>query len=102
MIKLFVAKMRQEDNQDNIGKALKDIVLMRFSMMAKYIVKYMGLFLLALFAIVALIALPVIAVIAVIYNSPFAIFFPSISSGRQHRKSCRHMCRNLMMRSMRN
>lgn len=81
MIKLFVAKMRQEDNQDNIGKALKDIVLMRFSMMAKYIVKYVGLFLLALFAIVALIALSVIAVIAVIYNSPFAIFFPSISSG---------------------
>ena len=81
MIKLFVAKMRQEDNQDNIGKALKDIVLMRFSMMAKYIVKYVGLFLLALFAVVALIALPVIAVIAVIYNSPFAIFFPSISSG---------------------
>ena len=81
MIKLFVAKMRQEDNQDNIGKALKDIVLMRFSMMAKYIVKYVGLFLLALFAVVALIALPVIAVIAVIYNSPFAVFFPSISSG---------------------
>ena len=81
MIKLFVAKMRQEDNQDNIGKALKDIVLLRFSMMAKYIVRYVGLFLLALFAVVALIALPVIAVIAVIYNSPFAIFFPSISSG---------------------
>ena len=81
MIKLFVAKMRQEDNQDSIGKALKDIVLMRFSLMAKYIVRYVGLFLLALFAVVALIALPVIAIIAVIYNSPFAIFFPSISSG---------------------
>ena len=81
MIKLFVAKLRQEDNQDNIGKALKDIVLLCFSMMAKYIVRYVGLFLLALFAVVALIALPVIAVIAVIYNSPFAIFFPSISSG---------------------
>ena len=81
MIKLFVAKMRQEENQDNIGKALKDIVLMRFSMMAKYIVRYVGLFLLGLFAVVALIALPVIAVIAVIYNSPFAVFFPSISSG---------------------
>ena len=81
MIKLFVAKMRQEENQDNIGKALKDIVLMRFSMMAKYIVRYVGLFLLALFAVVAVIALPVIAVIAIIYNSPFAIFFPSISSG---------------------
>ena len=65
MIKLFVAKLRQEENQDNIGKALKDIVLMRFSMMAKYIVRYVGLFLLALFAVVALIALPVIAIIPV-------------------------------------
>lgn len=81
MIKLFVAKLRQEDNQDSTGKALKDIVLLRFSMMAKYIVRYVGLFLLALFAVVALIALPIIAVIAVIYNSPFAVFFPSISSG---------------------
>ncbi len=81
MIKLFVAKLRQEENQDSIGKALKDIVLMRFSMMAKYIVRYVGLFLLALFAVVALIALPVIVIIAVIYNSPLAIFFPSISSG---------------------
>lgn len=81
MIKVFVAKLRQEDNQDSIGKALKDIVLMRFSMMAKYIVRYVGLFLLALFAVVALIALPIIAVIAIIYNSPFAVFFPSISSG---------------------
>ncbi len=81
MIKLFVAKLRQEENQDNIGKALKDIVMMRFSIMSKYIVRYVGLFLLALFAVVALIALPIIAVIAVIYNSPLAIFFPSISSG---------------------
>ena len=81
MIQLFVAKLRQEENQDSIGKALKDIVLMRFSMMAKYIIRYVGMFLLALFALVALVALPIIAVIAIIYNSPFAIFFPSISSG---------------------
>lgn len=54
---------------------------MRFSMAAKYIIRYVGLFLLALFALVALVALPIIAVIAIIYNSPFAIFFPSISSG---------------------
>lgn len=81
MIQLFIAKLRQEDNQDSIGKALKDIVLMRFFMLAKYMIRYVGLFLLALFALVALLALPIIAVIAVIYNSPFAIFFPSISSG---------------------
>jgi cell wall-associated NlpC family hydrolase len=81
MIKLFVENLRQKENPDGIGKALKDIVLMRFSMMAKYIIRYVGGFLLALFAVVALIALPVIAVVAVIYNSPFAVFFPSISSG---------------------
>lgn len=81
MIQLFVAKLRQEENQDSIEKALKDIALMRFSMAAKYIIRYVGLFLLALFALVALVALPIIAVIAIIYNSPFAIFFPSISSG---------------------
>lgn len=81
MIQLFVAKLRQEENQDSIEKALKDIALMRFSMAAKYIIRYVGLFLLALFALVALVALPIIAVIAIIYNSPFAIFFPPISSG---------------------
>lgn len=32
MIQLFVAKLRQEENQDSIGRALKDIALMRFSM----------------------------------------------------------------------
>ena len=81
MIQPFVAKLRQEENQDSIGKALKDIALMRFSMAAKYIIRYVGLFLLALFALVALVALPIIAVISIIYNSPFAIFFPPISSG---------------------
>ena len=81
MIQLFVAKLRQEENQDSIGKALKDIALMRFSMTVKYIIRYVGVFLLALFALVALVTLPIIAVIAIIYNSPFAIFFPSISSG---------------------
>lgn len=81
MIQLFLSKLRQEDNQDSIVKALKDIAVMRFSIMVKYIVRYVGLFLLGLFALVALLALPIIAVIAVIYNSPFAIFFPSISSG---------------------
>lgn len=48
---------------------------MRFSMAAKYIIRYVGLFLLALFALVALVALPIIAVIAIIYNSPFKIYF---------------------------
>lgn len=80
MIRLFAANLQQKENQDSIGKALKDMVMMRFFIMAKYMVRYAGLFLLSLLAIAASIALPVIAVIAIIYNSPFAVFFPSISS----------------------
>lgn len=81
MIRLFIANLQQKENQDSIGKALKDMLMMRLSILVKYMVRYAGLFLLSLFAIVALIALPVIAVLAIIYNSPFAVFFPSISSG---------------------
>ena len=80
MIQLFLSRLRQEDSQDGIGKALKDIVMMRVSMLTKQLICYAGVFLLGLFVIAALIALPVIIVVAVIYNSPFAIFFPSISS----------------------
>lgn len=79
MIQLFIAKLRQEDNQDNIVKALKDIVRMQFAIVMKYIVTYTALFLFGAFVLVALVALPIIAVLAVIYNSPFSIFFPSPS-----------------------
>ncbi len=81
MAELFAAKLRREDDGDSAGKALKDIVKAYFLMLAKRAAGYLGLFFCALFSVVALIALPVIAVIAVIYNSPFAVFFPSISSG---------------------
>lgn len=80
MIQFFVAKLRQEDNQDSIAKTLKDLAMMRFSLVMKYVVKYVALFLIGVFLLVALLALPVIAVLAIIYNSPLAIFFPSISS----------------------
>lgn len=66
MIQLFVAKMWQEESQDSVAKALKDVALMRFSMLAKYIVRYVGMFLLILFELAALVALPIIAVIAII------------------------------------
>lgn len=86
MAQLFAAKLRQEDGGDSAGKALKDIVRAYFLMLAKRIAGYLGLFFCALFSMVALIALPVIALIAVIYNSPFAVFFPSISSGETVRE----------------
>lgn len=80
MIRLFVTKLRQEEHQDSIGKAFRDIVRFRFTLLVKRLAGYAGLFLLALFSLVALVLLPVIALIAVVYNSPFAIWFPSISS----------------------
>lgn len=81
MIQFFVSRLQQEENQDSIGKALKDILLMRFSMLAKYMLRYTGMVLLGMLTLVLLTALPAIVMITIIYNSAYAIFFPSISSG---------------------
>ena len=80
MLQYFASKMQKEENQDSLGKTMKDIVLMRLSVIAKKIMGYAGAMLLPLMGLIALSALPVAAVITLIYNSPFAIFFPSISS----------------------
>lgn len=80
MLQYFVSKMQKEENQDSLGKTMKDIVLMRLSVIAKKMMGYAGAMLLPLVGLIALSALPVAAVITLIYNSPFAIFFPSISS----------------------
>ena len=50
-------------------------------MMVKAAAPVIGLLFLGLGLLGAVVAIPVVAVIAVIYNSPFAILFPSISSG---------------------
>lgn len=81
MIQFFISRLQQEENQDSIGKALKDILLMHFSMAAKYAIRYTGIILLGILALVLLTALPVILIVIIIYNSAYAIFFPSISSG---------------------
>lgn len=81
-LKFFLDKMNAEEQQkDSFAKLVKDLALSRVSMMVKAAAPIIGLLLLALVLLVAVVAIPVIAVIAVIYNSPFAIFFPSISSG---------------------
>ena len=80
MLQYFASKMQKEENQDSLLKTMKDIVLMRLSVIAKKIMGYAGAMLLPLMGLIALSALPVAAVITLIYNSPFAIFFPSISS----------------------
>ena len=81
-LKFFLDKLNAEEQQkDSFAKLVKDLVLSRVTMMVKAAAPIVGLVLLVLVLLVAVVAIPVVAVIAVIYNSPFAIFFPSISSG---------------------
>jgi phospholipase/lecithinase/hemolysin len=81
-LKFFLDKLNAEEQQkDSFAKMVKDLVLSRVSMMIKAAAPIIGLVLLLLVLLVAVVAIPVVAIIAVIYNSPFAIFFPSISSG---------------------
>ena len=81
-LKFFLDKMNAEEQQkDSFAKLVKDLVVGKVSMMIKAAAPVIGLVLLLLVLLVAVVAIPVVAVIAVIYNSPFAMFFPSISSG---------------------
>lgn len=81
MLQSFTDRLRKEENQDNAGKLVKDIVRERFFIMTKQAVRYAGVFFMSVAVLVAIVILPVLLVTAVLYNSPFAIFFPSISSG---------------------
>lgn len=80
MIQLFISRQRQEKNRDDTDRLLKDFVMLNFSAAMKHAAGYAGLFLAGIFLLTALLSFPVMAVLAVIYNSPFAICFPSISS----------------------
>ena len=81
-LKFFLDKMNAEEQQkDSFAKLIKDLAFSRVSMMVKAAAPVIGLLFLGLGLLGAVVAIPVVAVIAVIYNSPFAILFPSISSG---------------------
>ena len=81
MLNYFMNKSKQSDNGDNIGALLKDLVMMRVSVVVKNIAGYIGGLLLNLVLLIAITCLPVMLVIAVIYNSPLAIFFPPLEEG---------------------
>jgi len=81
MLNYFMNKSKQSDNGDNIGVLLKDLVMMRVSVVVKQIAGYIGGLLLNLVLLIAITCLPVMLVIAVVYNSPLAIFFPTLEEG---------------------
>lgn len=81
-LKFFRDKLQSQDKQtDSPAKLMKDLFQKKFSMVAKYVMKYLIIFLLLLMVLVAIVAVPVMAVIAILYNSPFAIFLPPLDSG---------------------
>lgn len=81
-LKYFRDKLQSDDMQtDSLAKLVKDLFKKKFSVAAKYVVKYMIIFFLLLLALVAIVAVPVLAVIAILYNSPLAIFLPPLDNG---------------------
>lgn len=81
-LKYFRDKLQSQDMQtDSLAKLVKDLFKKKFSVAAKYVVKYMIIFLLLLLVLVAIVAVPVLAVIAILYNSPLAIFLPPLDNG---------------------
>jgi len=81
MLHFFINKFGQNDKGDNIEAVMKDLVMMRVSIMVKHLAGYFGGLLLMLMLLIAIVSLIVMLVIAVIYNSPFAIFFPPLEEG---------------------
>lgn len=81
-LKYFRDKLQSQDMQtDSLGKLVKDLFLQKFSVVLKYVVKYMIIFLLLLLILVVVVAVPVMAVVAILYNSPLAIFLPPLENG---------------------
>ena len=81
-IKFFRDKLQSQEQQtDSLFKLAKDLFVKKFSVVAKYFIKYMVIFLLLIIILVAIVAVPVMAVIAILYNSPLAIFLPPLESG---------------------
>lgn len=81
MMKRYIAESRiLENKQNQLIKAAKRNVKVQIEVMVKKLLKYLGGSFLGSAALIAVVIIPLLAIIAMIYNSPFAIFFPSISS----------------------
>lgn len=81
-LKFFLDKMKAEDKQnDSISKLAKDLISSQAMILVKKAITSLLGSMLGFFLLIAVACIPVVAVVAVIYNSPFAIFFPSLEDG---------------------
>jgi len=81
MMNRYISETRTfGENQKQMVKATKKTIKVQVEMMIKILMQYLSGSFVGLAALIAIVVVPVLAVIAMIYNSPFAILFPSISS----------------------
>lgn len=77
-LQFFLDKMNAEEEQkDSVAKLMKDLALSKAIMKMQEILPIAGMMLLFMTVIV----IPVISIILFIYHSPFAVLFPTVSSG---------------------
>lgn len=81
MLTQSLAKERaQKTGKEQAVKSISHVAKIQFKAMIKKIVTMCGGSFLGVAALIAAVMIPAFVIIATIYNSPFAIFFPSISS----------------------
>ena len=83
-IAYFLDKTRAEEEQkDSIAKLTRDVAVKYLEILVKKAVAAIGGFLVGAALFIAVAFIPVVAVVTILYNSPFAIFLPSLEEGEQ-------------------
>lgn len=80
----FLDKTRAEEEQkDSIAKLTRDVAVKYLEVLVKKAVAAIGGFLVGAALFIAVAFIPVVAVVTILYNSPFAIFLPTLEEGEQ-------------------
>lgn len=83
-IAYFLDKTRAEEEQkDSIAKLTRDVAVKYLEALVKKAVAAIGGFLVGAALFIAVAFIPVVAVVTILYNSPFAIFLPTLEEGEQ-------------------
>ena len=83
-IAYFLDKTRAEEEQkDSIAKLTRDVAVKYLEVLVKKAVAAIGGFLVGAALFIAVAFIPVVAVVTILYNSPFAIFLPTLEEGEQ-------------------
>ncbi len=86
-LQFFMDKMNAaEEQKDSLAKLVKDLAAGKVTAGIRAAAPIIGLCMAGLAMLAAIAVLPVIAFLAVLYNSPFAVFLPSISSAETTRE----------------